>query len=308
MKFTVYQESRRGQRPENQDRVAYSYTREALLMVIADGMGGHLHGEIAAQIAVQYIIEAFQRNAQPLIPDELMFLSRSLSNAHNAILDYSFDKRLPETPRTTVVVCLVQNNVAHWAHAGDSRLYMIRNGQELQRTKDHSRLQLMVDQGIVTEEDAFIHPARNRIFSCLGGTQSPQIEFSSATPIEADDLIVMCTDGVWGNLGLGELAHLFSDTDIIKASPFVLDQAEKRGGSSCDNLSMLAMRWHNDIDEDMQASISTLGMNESDFTTQMDGFTNTASTETSNLTESDIERAIREINSAIKKYPRDTSL
>ena len=146
MKFTIYQESRPGARPNNQDRVAYSYTRESLLLVVADGMGGHLHGEIAAQIAVQYIIESFQRAAKPMIQDELMFLSRSLSNAHAAIQDYAFDKSLPEAPRTTVVACLIQNSVAFWAHAGDSRLYLIRRGRIVQQTKDHSRLQMMLDR------------------------------------------------------------------------------------------------------------------------------------------------------------------
>ena len=75
MKFTIYQESRPGRRPTNEDRIAYSYSRDSLLMVVADGMGGHLHGEVAAQIAAQYITEAFQREAHPLLKDPFLFLS-----------------------------------------------------------------------------------------------------------------------------------------------------------------------------------------------------------------------------------------
>ncbi|MGC3962533.1 MAG: serine/threonine-protein phosphatase [Rhodocyclaceae bacterium] len=304
MKFTIYQESRAGSRPNNQDRVAYSYTREALLMVVADGMGGHLYGEIAAQIAVQYIIEAFQRNAQPLLRDELMFLSRSLSNAHNAILDYAFDKGLPEAPRTTIVACVVQNSVAFWAHAGDSRLYLVRRGRAIAQTRDHSRLQLMLDQGLITEEEAARHPARNRIFSCLGGSHSPQIEFSSPMPLFANDLIVMCSDGVWGNLPNDEIAHRLSDGDILKLSPHLLDEAQQTGGETCDNLSMLSMRWHEDYADGLPASISTATMPVDSVTTQMEGFARSRTPDAANLSDNEIEQAIQEINQAIKKYSR----
>ncbi len=306
MKFTIFQESRPGSRPTNQDRIAYSYSRESLLMVIADGMGGHLHGEIAAQIAVQYLIEAFQRTATPQIKDEMMFLSRSLSNAHNAILDYSFDKGLPEPPRTTIVACIVQNSVAYWAHAGDSRLYLIRRGRTIAQTRDHSRLQLMIDQGLITEEVAAHHPARNRIFSCLGGTHSPQIEFSSPVPLFVNDLIVMCSDGVWGNLENDEFAEKLGDSDIIQASPRILDRAEGRGGLTCDNLSIMTMRWHDDYAEETPSTISTATMPLDGNTTQMEGFRSRppSSEGSGTMSDADIEQAIKEINSAIKKYSR----
>ena len=121
MRFTIFQESRVGKRRTNQDRVAYSYTRDALLLVLADGMGGHLYGEVAAQISVQFIAQSFQQEARPKVTDPILFLSRVLSNAHHAILDYAFDKHLADIPRTTIVACLVQDGIAHWAHAGDSR-------------------------------------------------------------------------------------------------------------------------------------------------------------------------------------------
>lgn len=304
MKFTIYQESRPGARPNNQDRVAYSYTREALLLVVADGMGGHLHGEIAAQIAVQYIIEAFQRAAKPLIQDELMFLSRSLGNAHAAIQDYAFDKSLAEAPRTTIVACLIQNSVAFWAHAGDSRLYLIRRGRIVQQTRDHSRLQMMLDQGLIDEEAAARHPARNRIFSCLGGTHSPQIEFSSPVPLFANDLITICTDGVWGNLTNEDFIERLGDSNILQASPGLLDLAEANGGLTCDNLSMLAMRWHDDYADELASTISTETMPVDGITTKMEGFARGRHPEGSSLSDSDIEKAINEINLAIQKYSK----
>ena len=129
MKFSIYQESRQGPRKSNQDRVAYCYSRDALCMVIADGMGGHLHGEVAAQIATQFIAEAFQREAQPRIADPFKFLLDSITSAHHAIVDYANLRSLLETPRTTCVACIIQDGIAHWAHVGDSRLYLIRNGK-----------------------------------------------------------------------------------------------------------------------------------------------------------------------------------
>ena len=89
MKFTIYQESRPGKRPNNEDRLAHCYSRDALLTVVADGMGGHYYGEIAAQIAVQTLIEGFQREANPTITDPFLFLQKSMMNAHRAILDFS---------------------------------------------------------------------------------------------------------------------------------------------------------------------------------------------------------------------------
>ena len=83
MRFTIYQESRTGRRASNQDRIAHCYSREALLMLVADGMGGHLHGELAAHIATQYITQAFQREARPRLPDPGLFLSRALVGAHH---------------------------------------------------------------------------------------------------------------------------------------------------------------------------------------------------------------------------------
>lgn len=305
MKFTIYQESRPGSRPNNEDRIAYSYTRDSLLMVLADGMGGHLYGEVAAQIAVQYLIEAFQRNATPQLGDEMMFLSRSLSNAHNAILDYAFDKGLPEAPRTTVVACIVQNSVAFWAHAGDSRLYLVRRGRTIAQTRDHSRLQLMIDQGLITEEEAARHPARNRIFSCLGGSHSPQIEFSSPMPLFANDLIAVCTDGVWGNLEQDEIADVMGEADVVAMSPRILDRAESRGGLTCDNLSILALRWHDDYTEELPSTVSTATMPIDGITTKMEGFARgRAPDSASPLSDTDIEQAIKEINTAIKKYSK----
>lgn len=301
MKFTIYQESRIGKRESNQDRVAYCYSRDALLMVVADGMGGHLHGEVAAQIAVQYITEAFQRDAKPALADPFMFLSRALTHAHHTILDYAADRELPEAPRTTCVVCVVQKSVAYWAHAGDSRLYVLRGGRVLAQTRDHSRVQMMLDQGLIDAEAAAVHPGRNRVFSCLGGNHPPQIDFSRKTPLKIGDVVALCTDGVWGPLGNDLLASSLAGMNPMAAVPRLLDLAELRAQENVDNLSLIAMQWGENYAEDTTlASVSTRTMPFDTFTTRMGEFGKDRAAP--DLSEDDIERAISEIRNAIRKY------
>jgi len=303
MRFTIYQESRIGARKSNQDRVAYCYSRDALLMVIADGMGGHLHGEIAAQIAVQYITESFQREAKPGLPDPFLFLSRVVTNAHHAILDYAFDRALPDAPRTTCVACVVQDSVAYWAHAGDSRLYLVRGGRLQAQTRDHSRVQMLVDQGVIDEEGAAAHPSRNRVFSCLGGAHSPQIDFSKKTPLQAGDVIAMCTDGAWSPLTSDAIAAALAVGNPMQSVPHILAEAQDKAGDTCDNLSMIAMCWEDSYTGD-SAMVETKTMPLDSFTTQLEQFGQSRSpAQMAELSEDDIERAIAEIRSAIKKVP-----
>lgn len=306
MRFTIFQESRIGRRAANQDRIAYSYSREALLLVVADGMGGHLHGEVAAQIAVQYITEVFQREAAPTIADPVSFLSKALNNAHYAIVDYAGDRLLREAPRTTCVACLIQGNVAHWAHAGDSRLYLIRLGAIAAMTRDHSRVRNMVEDGLISESEAAVHPSRNRIFSCLGGSHMPQIEFSPRTPLLAGDVLALVSDGVWGPLTAQQFVTTLCSAGVMAAVPRVLDAAENEAGETCDNLSMIALNWEESYSGDTTGMVSTLAMPLDSFTTQMESFELTRGKPAPGqvLTDDEIERAIAEIQAAIRKFSK----
>jgi PPM family protein phosphatase len=304
LKFTIFQDSRIGRRRNNQDRIAYSYSREALLMVVADGMGGHLHGEIAAQITTEIIVGAFQREARPVLEDPTRFLRHALDDAHNAILDYAFDKYLPEAPRTTVVACVVQQGSAWWAHAGDSRLYVLRGGQIVEQTRDHSRVQMLIDHGAITPEEARQHPERNRIYSCLGGDHAPQIEIAPRLRLWEEDLIALCSDGVWGPVGDAGMIASLADGDVMLRVPELLDRAEELGGVACDNLSIVAMRWHGGGRAAVEA-IETELLAPDHFTTHMDSFDSTAlAAGDAEFSDDDIERAIAEINSTIRKFSK----
>ncbi|MBL8427047.1 MAG: serine/threonine-protein phosphatase [Azonexus sp.] len=301
MRFTIYQESRVGGRANNEDRTTYCYSRDALLMVVADGMGGHHYGEIAAQIAVQTLADAFQREAKPLLADPFRFLQKSMTNAHHAILDYTTRHHLRDTPRTTCVACVVQDNVAYWAHAGDSRLYLIRDGRVITQTKDHSRIRLLIEEGMISEAQAAFHPDRNKIYSCLGSPTPPEIEFSRKTPLNHGDILLLCSDGLWGEMSGDMMAVALKGSNLLQAVPMILNQAETKGGPHRDNLSVVAVRWEDAYVEEASSAISTQTMTQDEVTTRLEEFGRNPAYK-SELSDEEIEKAIDEIRNAIDKY------
>ena len=301
MRFTIYQESRQGGRANNEDRTTCCYSRDALLMVIADGMGGHHYGEIASQIAVQTMADAFQREARPVLADPFRFLQKGMTNAHHAIIDYAARHKLNDSPRTTCVACVVQDNIAYWAHAGDSRLYLIRDDRVIAQTRDHSRIRLLIDEGMISEAQAAVHPDRNKIYSCLGSPTPPEIEFSRKTPLTHGDIVLLSTDGLWGVTSGEQMALALKGPNFLQTVPKLLAEAEVKGGPHGDNLSVVAVRWEDSYVEEESSAISTMTMSQDEVTTRLEEFGRNPSYK-SDLSEDEIEKAIEEIRNAIDKY------
>lgn len=302
MKFSIYQESRRGARQYNQDRIGYCYSRDALLLVVADGMGGHAHGEIAAEIAVQHFTESFRREANPALSDPLEFLGRTMTGAHHAIAAGAIDRGLAQSPLTTCVACVVQDNAACWAHAGDSRLYHIRSGRILAQTKDHSHVQRLIDQGRMREQAFAAHPARNQIYNCLGSPDPPQLDLSGKTRLHAGDTLILCSDGLWSPLSGRIIGSAVQKSGIMKAMPQLLDQAEQRAGSQCDNLSVIAVAWEEDSQAEPADRLSSSATQQTAAIEQPAGFS-VAQAQSSDLSDVEIERAIAAIRSAFNRTP-----
>lgn len=300
MKFSIYQNTRKGARKINQDRIAHSYSRDALLMVAADGMGGHSHGEIAAQIAVELMTETFQRQATPRLADPAMFLHDTLHDAHRAIHDYAKRRNLLETPRTTCVACVVQDSRAHWAHAGDSRLYLFRNDRLVAKTRDHSKIQHLLDRKLIREEEIGTHPERNKIYNCLGSLFSPEIELSRRTRLQYGDTILVCTDGLWGPFSDDELAEVLASGSIVQAVRELTEQAEFRGGKTCDNISLIGMTW-GDVGVSLPGEISTAGMTRGAHTTRFGTAIKAKEAVAQDITDEEIDTVIAEIHSALKQ-------
>jgi serine/threonine protein phosphatase PrpC len=306
MRFTIFQESRKGSRKVNQDRIAYTFSRDTLLLVVADGMGGHAGGEIAAQIAVRLFIERFQQEAKPILKNPLKFLQDTMVRAHAALGSYANQFSMLETPRTTCVACIVQGGHAYWCHVGDSRLYLFRQGGLIGSTKDHSKVQYLVDQGIIGADEVVSHPDRNKIFSCLGGLVDPVIDLSRRTPLRNGDILVMCTDGLWSVFDQREIATWLTSTPILTTAPQMMREGEKRGGLDGDNLSAIVVRWGPETLTDEQTTTITESLGLGEFETQIDRTLTLTDRKGSqrDLTDDEIEHAIEEIQSTIQKYRR----
>jgi serine/threonine protein phosphatase PrpC len=306
MQFTIFQESRKGSRSLNQDRIAYTYSRDTLLLVVADGMGGHAGGEIAAQIAVRLFIERFQQEATPILKNPLTFLHETMVKAHAALGSYSAQFSMLETPRTTCVACIVQAGHAYWVHVGDSRLYLYRRGALMAHTRDHSKVQYLVDQGIIRAVDVPDHPDRNKVYSCLGGMVDPVIDLSNRTLLRDGDILVLCTDGLWGPIASDEIGTWLTGAPILKAAPEMMREAERRAGTDGDNLSAIIVRWgpESDADEPLTTITETLPLGE--FATQLDSTLSLADRKGNerDLSDDEIEKAIDEIQTTIKRYRR----
>jgi len=243
MQFSVYQQTHIGGRKLNQDRMGYSFTRDALLLVLADGMGGHAAGEVAATIALQTLSMMFRMQARPYVKKPERFLEDALEQAHWDILAYANAHGMPETPRTTVVACLVQHNCAVWAHCGDSRLYWVRRNQVLARTRDHSHLEYLIERGRARESERNTHPDRNKLYNCLGAGQAPRIEISRQVTLEPGDTLLLCSDGLWSMLPETEIVHRLSTSTIVQAVPDLVSMAAAIGGARADNTTALAITW-----------------------------------------------------------------
>ena len=300
MRFTIFQDTAIGARSVNQDRMGYSFTRESLLMVVADGMGGHLRGEVAAQLTLQTCAAMFQRDARPRLEDPPAFLDASIRAAHRELLAYQRTHRLPEAPRTTVVACVVQDGAAWWAHAGDSRLYWLREGRVLARTRDHSKVQTMVSLGLIGAHELETHPERNKVLNCLGSPYEPTVEASARAALKAGDVLVLCSDGLWSGVPDPALAGAFRQAPVAQQVPALVRSAVEANGGAADNTTVVAMQWEGADDEDVP-TLSSLDLPDGAVTTTISiGPLEQAETEAA-LSDEEIERQIAEIRQAIQR-------
>lgn len=294
MKFSVFQVSRKGGREKNEDRMGYCYTRESGLFVLADGMGGHPEGEVAAQLALQTIAALYQKEARPVIEDTTEFLSAAVMAAHHQIIRYASEKGMLDTPRTTVVAVILQGTGATWVHCGDSRLYVVRDGELLTRTRDHSYLEQQ-NAGIIKIDCV----NRNILFTCLGSPTKPVFDIAGPVILQQGDKLLLCSDGLWGTLSDAEIVRQLASRSVSDAVPDLVETALRSGGERSDNVTVLAMEW-----ETPDAFESTRGVSTDSI---MDGvFASTIQaglldTMVDDLDEATITRSIAEINEAIRR-------
>lgn len=231
-----------GDRSDQQDRVAifpHPERKDCLIAVLADGMGGHTGGAIAAQ---QVLLKAKQNFAafQPASEPTREFLRSVIDEAHVVIKLTRFTSEAD--PHSTAVVLVLRPGVAEWAHCGDSRLYHFRRGKLVSHTPDHSLVGELIRTNRITEEMAQHHPQRNLLLSCLGAEKEPRIDYSSAPVLAPGDCFLLCSDGLWGLVSDEELGRTLHELDARSAARVLINAARERGEGVGDNISMAIVK------------------------------------------------------------------
>jgi serine/threonine protein phosphatase PrpC len=303
MRFSVYQISRKGGREKNEDRMGYCYTRDSGLFALADGMGGHPEGEVASQLALQTLAAMFQRDAKPTLKEPMRFLHEAIVAGHHQLLRYATEKALIDTPRTTIVACVLQGNNAYWAHCGDSRLYLVRGDKLVARTRDHSYSELQETMSHVVPMGERFN--RNVLFTCLGSPGKPVVDTVGPLIMQSGDRLLLCSDGLWGTVEDSEITEQLSKNTIADAVPELVEQALRNGGAKSDNVSVLAVEWESAEDGDSGA-ISTQSLGDEVFASTIQASV-LGQEPPDELDEAEIERSIREINEAIRRSSQKKS-
>ena len=309
MRFSVYQISRKGGREKNEDRMGYCYTRDSGLFALADGMGGHPEGEVASQLALQTMAALYQRDARPTLTDPLRFLQDAVMAGHHQLLRYASEKGLIDTPRTTIVACIMQGNAAYWAHCGDSRLYFVRGDKLIARTRDHSYSELQQTlNSVVPLNDRY---NRNVLFTCLGSPGKPVVDTAGPLLLQEGDRILLCSDGLWGTVDDEVITRHLTTRAISDAVPELVEEALRNGGPKCDNVTIIAMEWESASNDETAGGTSTSTDNLGDqvFASTIQASVGSGmgpgdNVDADDLDEAEIERSIREINEAIKRSAR----
>ena len=238
MKNASYQAHRislTGDRDNNQDRSIVLESGNVTLLAIADGLGGHPRGEVAAQLFID-ICEMMLRRAEQPLRDPERFMIECIRRAHYAILQYGDRQTPPISPRSTAVIAILQYGKLWWAHVGDSRLYLLRDHGILVQTRDHSLVQPFKRPGRDTVK------ARSSITRCLGGfDEPPEISFGIPMRLQADDTVLLCTDGMWNQIPQDELVSIMTGERLDAALRKAAQTAASRPRS--DNVTAIALRW-----------------------------------------------------------------
>lgn len=231
-------------RTVNQD--AFAILDEAGVWAVADGMGGHVGGEVAAQTAIA-TVQAEARTAGGLLSggqaSPVDVLTDMISRAHNAILNRARSKSKLKGMGTTIVILAIVSgptSIAYLAHVGDSRAYRFRSGTLTPLTKDHTLIEKYLERGILTADTAKTHPERHVLTRALGVglTVKPTI---TAYPLLPEDLILLCSDGLTKMLEDEDIRTLLAagEPDPAQICRRLITAALDRGGE--DNVTVIAV-------------------------------------------------------------------
>jgi serine/threonine protein phosphatase PrpC len=235
-----------GDREDNQDRAAVVVSDEAALLLVFDGMGGHSDGARAAETGIQVVQDLFMAAKQPIF-DPQGFLYMALSKAHDQVVALGTDLDVDFRPRATCAICLVQEGLAYWAHIGDSRIYQVRHQKVLIRSRDHSHVEVLIQEGAISEEEAKDHPMRNFVECCIGGDAPvPDMSITAGKHLEPGDVLLACSDGLWSGLSDDDMAGIGKpgEDNLVDNLKTLSMKALSVNSPYSDNTTGTALRWN----------------------------------------------------------------
>jgi protein phosphatase len=226
---------------------------EQNLFVVADGMGGHAAGEVASRLAVDAINDFIELTGGddeitwPFGLDDSMSydgnrLKTAVRFANKKVLETTKERSEYEGMATTVAAVLLEGDAANLAHVGDSRVYLLREGELSQLTSDHSWINEQIQSGVISADQARSHPLRNVVTRALGGKPDLLVDMQ-VHPMEPGDVLLLCSDGLTTMLPDDEIAHLMreNEEDVGLAARALVDGANARGGE--DNITVLLLKF-----------------------------------------------------------------
>jgi PPM family protein phosphatase len=233
------------QRENNEDRCLYwepesdeQFEHKGRLAMVADGMGGHEGGQEASRIAVETVQEVYAQTPDST-PQALLLAG--FTAAHERIQQYASQRPALHGMGTTATAIALLRDQLFYAHIGDSRLYLVRGAKISRLTHDHSYVGRLVENGILSLQEAEAHPQRHILTAALGAGQevSPDVP-EHPVPIEKGDVILLCTDGLWGLLAENELQAAVAAAEPSEACRALVELAKERGGP--DNITVQIIR------------------------------------------------------------------
>lgn len=232
-------------RENNEDNYAYwepqdeaAFQRLGRLAVVADGMGGAEGGQHASRIAVEAVCEIYPGSPEP---DPQQRLLESFREANDRVQQEARAKPMLHGMGTTLTACAIVGNSLYFAHIGDSRLFLVRAGEARQLSRDHSLVARLIESGTIRPEDAETHPQKHVLTAAVGVAEDLQPDMPSA-PIElrSSDVLILCTDGLWGQMTTAEIAEIASKSAPQNACKSLVQLAKQRGGP--DNITVQILR------------------------------------------------------------------
>lgn len=242
MQYEIGRVSLLGNRKNNQDRLGVAESHGGVVLILGDGLGGKPGGELASETLVKSVQHELRHEIMP-VEDPEKLLKKLIIKAHHAVRAAGSKQNPPIEPGSTAVLCLVQNKKAWWAHVGDSRCYLFRNGLPLYRTQDDSFVEQLYQKGEISMDKLHSHPMRNYVTQCIGVMSTePNVTVSKGVDLQTGDTLLLCSDGFWEPLDDALIGANLLDNSIKEAITKLATRAEQSSYPKSDNTTAIAMK------------------------------------------------------------------